>query len=101
MIRCRECGGVLDNAGESCRVASISTMQLGDEYTETYYRCPACDVYTIEQYDEPFMGEGHATLDGPVPRELGDSRISVIRRCPEPWNKSCDCPAHREYFGRV
>ncbi len=72
---------------------------MGDAYTESWCLCEPCGVYTVEIYRDAFLGEGRASLRGPVPRAEGDARVALIRACPEPWDKGCRCAAHRSYFG--
>jgi hypothetical protein len=72
---------------------------MGDEYSESYYLCPGCGVYTIEVVHDRFLGEESVSLRGPVSRSEGDALIALIKRCPEPWNKKCRCQSHRSYFG--
>jgi hypothetical protein len=80
-------------------VASISGSIMGDEYIESHYFCDQCDVYTVEIYHDRFLGDGEASIRGPVPRPEGDAKVELIRRCSEPWDKKCRCNAHRSYFG--
>jgi hypothetical protein len=71
---------------------------MGDEQTESYYLCPSCGVYTVEVCDDRFCGEETISFRGPLAREEGERQVALIRQCPEPWDKKCRCPAHREYF---
>ncbi len=80
------------------RVASISGSIMGDEHTDSYFLCPGCGVYTVEQVWDNFTGEETVTVSGPLSKEEGDGRVSLIRKCSEPWDKKCHCPAHRSYF---
>lgn len=99
MIPCSRCGERLDATPAPAPVASISGGILGDEYTDSYFFCDRCGVYTVEVYRDRFLDEGEAALRGPVPRAEGDRAVELIRRCAEPWDKKCRCPAHRAYFG--
>ncbi len=85
---------------EEC-VASISGSIMGDEYTDVYYRCPVCRVYTVALWRDNFTGEETVSLSGPLPENEGGMRIDIINRCSEPWNKKCRCDAHREYFNNA
>jgi hypothetical protein len=98
MVKCVQCGNELDPANESIRIASMSGSIMGDEYTDIYYFCGACGVYTVQSWYEPFLGEESSTSHGPVSREEGDEAVALIRQCCEPWNKKCRCQAHRTYF---
>ena len=93
METCPQCDNPLRE-----REASISGSVMGDEYTETYYFCGACETYTVVTSRDRFSGEESISVEGPVPKPVGDSKVHVIRRCPEPWEKKCRCEAHREYF---
>jgi hypothetical protein len=98
MVKCLQCGNGLDPGDESVRVASMSGSIMGDEYTDTYYFCSTCGVYTIQSWYEPFLGEESSSSRGPVSREEGDSSVKLIRNCPQPWDKKCRCEAHMAYF---
>ncbi|MFH0872696.1 MAG: hypothetical protein V1878_09455 [bacterium] len=99
MVRCPRCGGVLEDEGKGKVTASISGSIMGDEYTESYFLCEACQTYTVQIWRERFCGEDSVRVDGPLPKAEGDAKVELINRCPEPWNKRCRCDAHREYFG--
>lgn len=73
---------------------------MGDECTESFFLCERCDVYTVEVYYEPFLGNGEVKLRGPVQRAEGDAAVSLIHQCSEPWDKKCRCRAHITYFDR-
>jgi hypothetical protein len=76
----------------------MSGSIMGDEYTDTFFFCDSCGVYTVESAYEPFLGEGDVAYRGPVPREEGEEDVRLIKKCAEPWNKKCRCEAHRSYF---
>jgi hypothetical protein len=99
MIRCTHCGKELDGEGGKGRVASISGDIMGDEYTESYYLCEECALYTVEVYHDRFLGEDEVSIRGPLSKAEGDKKVGLIGECPEPWDKTCRCPAHRAYFG--
>ena len=101
MIKCLKCQVELPPTNEGGRVASISGGIMGDEYTETYYLCAQCGVYTVEVVYEPFMGDERISYQGPIPKEKGDAAVSLIKRCSEPWDKRCRCQAHMAYFGNA
>ncbi len=86
--------------GGDC-VASITGGIMGDEYTDTYFLCPTCDLYTVEIWREPFLNEDRISFRGPVSREDGDPTVALIRQCPQPWDKTCRCEAHTQYFGEM
>lgn len=97
MLCCSKCGKVLDEKKGSV-VASMSGSFMGDEDTESYFFCQDCGVYTLEIYHDRFLDESSVFVRGPISKEAGDAKVELIRRCSEPWNKKCRCPAHIEYF---
>jgi len=99
MVKCLQCGREFAAGIKGECAAAISGSIMGDEYTESYYFCDHCGVYTVEVCYEPFLGEEEVTLQGPVSHAGGDASVTLIKSCPEPWNKKCRCEAHRSYFG--
>ena len=97
-VPCSRCGKPLVVQGAPGPAVSISGQIMGDEYTESWLLCDVCGVYTVEVYRDAFAGEGHASLRGPVSKAEGDARVQLIGECPEPWDKTCRCAAHRRYF---
>ena len=81
-------------------MASISGSIMGDEYTESYYLCPSCQVYTVSVARDRFDGDGELSENvyGPVSKEKGDEKVALIRRCDRSYDKKCRCEAHRAYF---
>ncbi|MRR09714.1 hypothetical protein EG831_06515 [bacterium] len=96
-VRCLECGAAGD--ADVVRVASICCELLGDERTDTLYRCARCGSYTVEAFIDVFCGEGSASLEGPFTKRQGEAWAAIIARCGTPWDKKCRCAAHREYYG--
>jgi len=74
---------------------------MGDEYIESYYFCPSCQVYTVEVARDRFDGDGEMSgnIYGPISKEKGDEKVALIRKCDRPYDKKCRCEAHRAYFG--
>ena len=87
--------------GDKERIASISGSIMGDEVTDSYFLCPACNVYTVVSWWDNFTGEETINISGPLSREKGDERIHLIRQCSRPWDKKCRCDAHRNYFNNT
>ena len=81
--------------------ASISGSIMGDEYTDSYYLCPVCHVYTVVNDRDNFTGSVTSQLSGPLNLEQGNERVALIRKCSEPWDKKCRCEAHRAYFNNA
>lgn len=97
MATCTKCGRQFAPQGPE-KAAAIAGLALGDEYVETWFLCPACGVYTRRISRESFLGDTHERIDGPVDRARGDAMVELIRQCPDPLDKWCDCPAHKAYF---
>lgn len=96
-MRCTTCAAELPKAD-----AAISVFVIGDEYTYSYFRCPACGNYTVEGFHDRFMGESHVFLLPPIPASEGERAVALIRTCPEPGDKWCECEAHKAlYTGRL
>ena len=83
-------------AGEP--VACITGSIMGDECTDCYYWCAACQVYTVRLYRDAFGGEETSHDSEPIPKDEGERRLALIRSCAEPWDKHCRCEGHRAYF---
>ena len=98
IINCLQCGKSLYMEGGPGSVASISGGIMGDEYTDSYFFCVDCNVYTVEVYCDRFLGEGESSLKGPISKEEGDKCVRLISECSEPWDKKCRCAAHLAYF---
>ena len=98
-MRCAACG-VDFPAGERAR-AGISIFVMGDEYVYSYWSCAACQRYTVTAYHDRFMGEDSRSVLPPVSREVGDAAVALIRACPEPFDKWCECPSHRALYHGV
>ena len=98
-VDCSKCGTSLGEGEHSARVAVISGGIMGDEYIDSWYYCRECQVYTLETYRDRFTNEDTVTVDGPIDKATGDAKVALIAQCPNPWSKSCRCPAHVEYFG--
>ncbi len=94
--RCSRCGRLFEKKD---RVAGISGRIMGDECTDHYYWCDACGVYTLRLYREVFAGPESSHDSEPIPKEEGDRRLELIRRCEDPFDDRCRCEGHKAYFG--
>lgn len=74
---------------------------MGDEHSDAYYLCPACQTYTVVATWDNFTGEETVNESGQLPKSEGDERVNLIRKCPQPWDKKCRCPAHLAYFNNT
>ncbi len=99
MINCSKCGKPLGEGEEDGRAAFICAGIMGDEYIESWYFCPGCQVYTVEDYHDRFSGEDEISVRAPIDKATGDAKVALIQQCPKPSSKRCRCAAHREYFG--
>ena len=72
---------------------------MGDDCTDIFYWCGAGGVYTVRLIREVFAGPETEHESEPIPKDEGDRRITLIRRCPEPYDGRCRCDGHRAYFG--
>jgi len=95
--RCARCGSSL--GGIAARPAKICLLALGDEYTESYFYCPACGEYTVRVDHDRFMGDEETHFRGPLSREEGDRLLAMIAACPDPTDKFCACETHRALGG--
>jgi hypothetical protein len=98
-IACTACNKLIGGERGEDSVAAITGSICGDASCDVYYRCDGCGAYTVLTVHEPFLGEDQECLEGPLDPAVGDERVAVIKRCETPWDKSCRCEAHREYFG--
>jgi hypothetical protein len=97
---CFNCNHYIGEMGQ--QDASISILVLGDEYIYSYFRCPACEMYAAEQYHDRFMGDSEIALMKPIPKEEGEEIVALIKRCPRPSDKFCECESHKAlYSGRL
>jgi hypothetical protein len=98
-MECKHCNRTFEDAD---RVASISGSITGDEHTDVYFLCPACNQYTVAEWRDNFTGgEETVAISGPLSKEEGDKRVALIGKCAEPWDKKCRCDAHCEYFNNT
>jgi hypothetical protein len=98
MIQCLKCKNDLDQPKKNALAASITGSVMGDEYTESYYYCEDCKVYTVKiGHDQ--MSDDDASFRGPLTKSEGDEDVKLIKHCPTPWDKKCRCDTHTFYFG--
>ena len=98
MVQCAQCGRQFDRQDKDCPAAAIAVEVMGDEYIQSFFFCRACGVYTQETYHDRFLGEDSVGVSGPIPKDRGDELVALIRTCPDPMDKHCQCPAHREFL---
>jgi hypothetical protein len=94
-MRCKKCGRPF---ADQDRIASISGSIMGDEHTDSYFLCPACDVYTVICWWDNFTGIETSSSSGPLEKKKGDAQVELIEKCSRPWDKHCPCESHTVYF---
>ena len=97
-MQCKKCDRSFLNEE---MIAFISGSIMGDEVTHSYFLCPLCGVYTVAKWWDNFTGLETMSLSGPLPKQEGDERVALIRKCPRSWNKKCRCAAHCDYFNNA
>ncbi len=95
ILRCSRCQIPL---GDEDRRASISAEIMGDEYTDAYYYCAACQSYTVRTLHDRFLGPESTRDSKPIEKDAGDEQVRAIRACPKPYDGRCRCPGHRAHF---
>jgi hypothetical protein len=95
---CKVCEKCKHEFSGEDRAASISGSILGDEYTDSWFLCPICHLYTVVSWRDNFTGIETVRVSGPISRQDGDAMVALIGRCSRPWDKKCRCEAHRTYF---
>lgn len=91
-VRCAACRAPVE------RVASISGRFMGDEYSDVYYFCEACRVYTLRSLRDVFLGPESERESPPLSKSDGDEQVRLIRTCSRPWDGRCRCESHMHYF---
>ena len=100
LMNCANCDEYIGEIKD--QIASIAMLVMGDEYIYSYFRCSACEMYTAERYYDRFMGGTDISLMLPFEKEQGEKIIALIRDCPEPNSKFCECDSHQAlYTGRI
>ena len=99
-MNCCNCG---ENLGEiQDKDASIAILVMGDEYIYSYFRCGSCGMFACERYLDRFMGGSEAVWMPPIPGAEGEKILELIRACPRPSDKFCECDSHQKlYHGRI
>lgn len=94
---CTACGAPL--AKPPGRVLGISVEVLGDEVGYAWRRCAACGAWTEERVRDRFLGPEERSVHGPIDDAAMQRLLALLPSCPAPWDKRCDCPAHRHMQG--
>lgn len=80
--------------------AAIAIEVMGDTITYAYWRCDACRHYTVEATLDRFIGDEEVSFLPPLPQDAGDRCVELVRACPTPGDKWCECPSHKAlYYG--
>lgn len=96
MMKCSKCGEAFEE--DQLAEAAISIFVMGDEYLYSYWACRRCGYFTVESFRDRFAGEEEITFLPPVPREMGEECVKLVRACPRPFDKYCDCDSHKALF---
>lgn len=91
-MRCTSCNVDLGSRSK----AAIAVMVAGDEVIHSYFYCPFCELWSIEHYQDHFIsGDTDIWSSGPFDPEVGERCVALVRSCPEPQSKLCNCESHR------
>ena len=74
----------------------IAAFAQGDEEVRSWFFCEACRSWTIQFRDDRFHGDVTTSLAGPYPEGSCEADVALAKTCPEPGDKWCSCPAHRQ-----
>nr|MDO8109412.1 hypothetical protein [Candidatus Sigynarchaeota archaeon] len=100
MVNCIVCG-----SRDPVAVGFISRLALGNEEIYSLFKCPSCTQYFIEGYEDIFIslnGQDDITwTQGPYDEKKGALLANLIKQCPDPGNKFCECPAHVRFFKEI
>ncbi|MFM8578332.1 MAG: hypothetical protein ACKOCN_05985 [Planctomycetaceae bacterium] len=72
------CGNLLDETAVAAFRGGESPM--GDDWSNTCYRCPGCGQYTVEHWTEKFMADDVVDVRGPLSPEEGEA---IVRQMEE------------------
>ncbi len=98
-MQCAACGA---DFGPGARPrAAIAIHVMGDEYVYAYWPCAACRQYSVSAYHDRFLGEDSRAVLPPVSEAVGDRAVALIRACPDPLDKYCECASHRALYHGV
>ncbi|MEX2681208.1 MAG: hypothetical protein Q6373_006385 [Candidatus Sigynarchaeota archaeon] len=100
MVKCLACA-----SGSVERIGSISRLAQGNEEIYTLYRCHDCGNYLLDCYEDIFMPvndqpDPHWTR-GPFDKAKGELLGRLIKKCPDPKDKFCNCAAHVQFFDEI
>jgi hypothetical protein len=100
MVNCIACGSDLP-----VRLGTICRLALGNEEIYTLYRCPDCGKYFLDCYEDIFMPVDDRSdpqwTRGPFDKEKGELLARLIKECPDPFDKYCECAAHVRFYKEI
>lgn len=96
---CLGCGRPLERARD--RLLGFSVDVAGDDHVYTYFACGGCGALSVECYHDRFLGDADVTWLGPFPAAVGERVAALLRACPDPHDRWCECPAHRALYTGV
>ena len=77
------------------RKAFIALFVMGDEEIRSWWFCDACQVYSVGEYVDRFMGDEYDRVPYLVAKDIGDAEVALVATCPRNSDKWCTCDAHR------
>ncbi|MCU0722946.1 MAG: hypothetical protein MUC63_04925 [Planctomycetes bacterium] len=96
-MKCAHCGIEIP---EGAPEAAIAIFVLGDEVIYSYRPCPACRWTLVRGLHDHFMGDTQAFDVATVPPDVGARCVELVRKCPNPQSKYCECDSHKAlYYG--
>lgn len=100
MVNCIAC-----TSEHPVRLGTICRLALGNEEIYTLYRCPDCKKYFLDCYEDIFMPVDDLPdpqwKRGPFDEANGELLLRMIKECPDPLDKYCDCAAHERFFMEI
>jgi hypothetical protein len=92
MIECSKCGKPLGEGEHKRPVAAMSGSIMGDEYTESWYFCPDCQVYSLENHRDRFLGEEEVSVRDPIDKATGDAKVASFASAIHPGTNAAAVP---------
>ena len=95
-IQCSHCEVELKEQRD--RVATFCVEGQGDEYIDRYWVCGECGWFLRRSFRDAFMGEEEVEYNqSTLEPEAGQAILDLIKKCPNPVDKNCDCEVHEHF----
>jgi len=88
---CGRCGANLSGA----RSVAIEFDFMGNEHSDRYTQCPKCRAWTVNASFEGFLTDTWQERAWTAADDRTAAFVALIERCPTPFDKRCNCEAHR------